>query len=112
MLTRKNLNIVIRDIPTQLNNMGIEVERMILFGSYASGNVHPNSDIDIAIWSPQFTGLGLIDLELFRPLIRKYPQLDLKTFASGQDSNCNPFIDIIEKTGIEIPMYEEEAGIK
>jgi uncharacterized protein len=112
MLTRKNLNILLSDIPTQLSNLGIDVDRMILFGSYVKGNIHGNSDVDIAIWSPQFSGFGLQDLELYRPLLRKYPQLDLKTFASGQDSNHNPFIDVIEKTGVEILLYEEETGFK
>jgi predicted nucleotidyltransferase len=112
MLTRKNLNYLLKDVPVLLNALGIEVERLILFGSYAKGNVYAYSDVEIAIWSPQFSGYGLADLELYRPLLRKYPLLDLKTYTAGQNANDDPFIEVIENTGTEIPLHEEETRIK
>jgi predicted nucleotidyltransferase len=112
MLTKKNLNTVLTDIPAVLSSLGVEVERMVLFGSYAKGNVGPYSDVDIALWSPQFTGYGLKDLNVFQPLLRKYPMLDIKTFPSGTTYQDDPFIGEIENTGLEINLHEEEIGIK
>ena len=37
-----------------LAKKGIRIEQVILFGSYASGNVHSGSDLDLAIVSPDF----------------------------------------------------------
>lgn len=100
------------DIPVVLSSLGVEVDRMLLFGSYAKGTVGPFSDIDVAIWSPQFTGYGLQDLELYQPLLRKYPMLDIKTFPSCKTFQDDPFLEEIYNTGLEIKIHEEEIGIK
>ena len=64
---------------------------------------HTYSDVDLAVWSKKFTGEGLIDFEIVRPLIKKYKNLDIKMYPSGATSeNFDPFIDIIEKTGKSI----------
>ncbi len=112
MLTRKNLNKQLKGIISELSSLGISVERMVLFGSYAKGIVHEKSDMDVAIWSPQLSGLGLIDLEKYRPLLRRFPNVDIKTFSAGTSKQDDPFIEVIESTGIEIPLHEEEAWIK
>lgn len=50
---------------------------------FKNGGVHEYSDIDLAIWSHHFTGHGLLDLELIRPLLRKYKNLDIKTYPAN-----------------------------
>jgi uncharacterized protein len=39
---------------TELESLGIPVERVVLFGSYARASVHDDSDIDLAVFSPAF----------------------------------------------------------
>ena len=34
----------------------IHLERVILYGSYAQGHPHPESDLDLAVISPDFGG--------------------------------------------------------
>ena len=46
-------SIVLRFVDV-LNSKGIRVEKAVLYGSYASGNVHTGSDLDLAIISPDF----------------------------------------------------------
>lgn len=46
-------NIVTRFVEAVIKK-GIHVERVVLYGSYASGKIHAGSDIDIAIISPDF----------------------------------------------------------
>jgi predicted nucleotidyltransferase len=37
-----------------LAGKGIRIDQVVLYGSHASGNVHADSDIDLAIISPDF----------------------------------------------------------
>ncbi|MCU0374728.1 MAG: nucleotidyltransferase domain-containing protein [Chitinophagaceae bacterium] len=112
MLTTKDLNNVLKAIPEEMAGLGIVIERMVLFGSYAKRQAHAYSDVDIALWSPQFTGLGLIDLPLYQPILRKYPFLDIKTFPANATAYEQPFLEVIEQEGKEINCYEEEIGIE
>lgn len=53
MVTKKNLkNKIIRFIAILKED--ISVNRVILFGSFAKGNPRPYSDVDIAVFSPDF----------------------------------------------------------
>jgi predicted nucleotidyltransferase len=108
MLTRRALNMLMENIVQDMFRLDVEPEKIILFGSYANGGIHAYSDVDLAVWSKKFTGEGLIDFEIVRPLIKKYKNLDIKMFPSGATSeNFDPFIDIIEKTGKTIPMVSK-----
>ena len=49
---------VVRSVVAQLQPM-VSVERVILFGSYASGAPRKSSDIDMAIISSSFSGVPL-----------------------------------------------------
>lgn len=103
MLTRKALNETLSTVRSDLIQLGLRPERMILYGSYAKGGVHTNSDIDIAIWHRNFNGDRFADLEQIRPILRKYLGLDIKTYPSEANAdNFDPFIRIAEETGIEL----------
>ncbi|MBI5730903.1 MAG: nucleotidyltransferase domain-containing protein [Ignavibacteriales bacterium] len=47
----------------ELKRIGINVEKVILFGSYAKGTYNEWSDIDLAVVSNDFKGIRLIDKE-------------------------------------------------
>lgn len=47
----------------ELKKIGINVEKVILFGSYAKGTYNEWSDIDLAVVSNDFKGIRLIDKE-------------------------------------------------
>ncbi|MEW6701098.1 MAG: nucleotidyltransferase domain-containing protein [Bacteroidota bacterium] len=47
----------------ELKRIGINVEKVILFGSYAKGTNNEWSDIDLAIVSSDFKGVRLFDKE-------------------------------------------------
>jgi len=44
-----------------LERRGVRVCKMILFGSYARGDWHEWSDIDLVVVSPDFEGMGYWD---------------------------------------------------
>ena len=45
---------IIKQFVDALAKKGVRIEQVILYGSYASGNVRPGSDLDLAIVSPDF----------------------------------------------------------
>lgn len=45
----------------ELTRHGINIERAYLYGSYARGNYHKDSDIDIVIISSDFQGMRFYD---------------------------------------------------
>lgn len=54
-----------------LKKEGIDISRVILFGSYAKGTAKPESDIDIAIISSQFGKNNLKEMMLLRRIALK-----------------------------------------
>ena len=48
------INTIILRFVNVLTTKGIRVEKVILYGSYASGKIHAGSDLDVAIVSPAF----------------------------------------------------------
>jgi predicted nucleotidyltransferase len=45
----------------ELRRNKVRVTRAYLYGSYANGTAHRDSDIDIVVLSPQFTGVRFLD---------------------------------------------------
>lgn len=92
---------------TDMAANGFPLETAILYGSYAKGNVHQYSDVDLAIWSDSFSGEGMLDFEKTLPVLRNYRQIHAKFYPRGADeNNFDPFIEEIKRTGIVV--YEQE----
>ncbi len=80
----------------------LELKKAYLFGSYAKGSQHPDSDIDIAIIVGRMDDFFSVQMQLMRLRrdidlrIEPHPILDV-------DFNIqNPFAYEIEKTGFEL----------
>lgn len=85
-----------------LVSVGYSPERVILFGSFAKGNYHLHSDIDLAVWDSRFTGCKSDDYVPITRLLSKHFRIELHTFASDETEVDNPFIQEISKTGIAL----------
>lgn len=46
---------IIKELAKELNKT-VPLEKVILFGSFAKGKVHPDSDLDLVFISPEFKG--------------------------------------------------------
>jgi uncharacterized protein len=52
---------ILRRFGCALETRGVRTERMVLFGSYATGTYHEWSDIDVVVVSDDFVGMGYWD---------------------------------------------------
>lgn len=68
---KKNELKVINKYVNLLKQEGVDVSKVILFGSYAKGTAKPESDIDIAIISSQFGKNNLKEMMFLRRIALK-----------------------------------------
>ncbi|ABO51514.1 DNA polymerase, beta domain protein region [Desulforamulus reducens MI-1] len=53
-MAKKHVEIIVQDFIKALKGKNVRVEKAILYGSYAKGKATEDSDIDVAIISPDF----------------------------------------------------------
>lgn len=81
----------------------ITIQKAFLFGSHAKGVAGEWSDIDIAIVSPDFSGMPFYDSKMFTPFLLKVDtRIEVHTFRPDDFMEDNEFIKEILKTGIEL----------
>ena len=80
----------------------MEIKKAFLFGSYAKGNEHADSDIDIAIVVGKMDDFFSIQMQLMR--LRRSIDLRIEPHPiwEGDFNIQNPFAYEIQKTGIEL----------
>ncbi len=84
----------------------IPIEKVFIFGSYAKGSPHSNSDIDIAIFSDYFKNMSRIDSLYFLLLNAVDYEIDLEPQGFTMDEYNMPvgLVSEIVNTGIELAM--------
>lgn len=91
---------------TQFLENQIEVEKIILFGSYGKGNATSESDIDVAIVSPQLGKAPLLEkMKLFEWRYDADILVDIQPVPIGlqeYESGSSFFVQEIKDTGIDI----------
>ncbi len=76
--------------------------KVILFGSYAKGNFHEESDIDIAVVFKDFNNLIEMQLELMRLRRKIDSRIEPHPFRESDFNASNPIVNEIIKYGQEI----------
>ncbi|HEY5463782.1 MAG TPA: nucleotidyltransferase domain-containing protein [Hanamia sp.] len=111
LFTRKTLNEKISAFLSELESNGFKVTKAILFGSYANGKIHENSDIDLAIWLSNFPEKHWSDIRAITHLVAKHSPICPKFYPENETENEDPFIGVIEKTGkvIELEKVRMES---
>jgi uncharacterized protein len=97
------INIAKRYIET-INNK-YQIENVILFGSFAKGTFHGDSDIDLAIILKSVD--DIIDTQIDLMCLRSDEDLQIEPhpFAKSDFQESNPVVAEIIKNGIEIFNY-------
>ena len=81
----------------------IHVSEIYLFGSYVRGNIHVDSDIDIAVVSDSFTGDPIDDLTMLLILKSRIDnRIEPHPFLPEDFTTDNPFVKEIIESGIRI----------
>ena len=105
MLTQKTAIDIVRKFAKQINDSGIHLQRVVLFGSYSRNEQNKWSDIDVALVSDKFKGIGFYDIDLYgKTLIKKqFQDISPRTYKTKDFTpDKDPFVEEILKTGIEI----------
>jgi predicted nucleotidyltransferase len=100
--TEKKLMAHVKGFLNELKSQGYSFEKILLFGSYANGYPHELSDIDLAIWSEQFSEDPYESREKIRSILQTYSPIQLHPYTPGESALTDPFINEIERTGKEI----------
>jgi len=104
MFTQDDAINSVKSYASEIALLGINLKKVILYGSFAKGLQHEWSDIDVALVADEFTGFGFSDRLLFSPVSIKEPyiRIEPKTYPTGYFNEGDPFIEEIKNTGIEI----------
>ncbi len=87
----------------ELKRNNIPVQRAILFGSYARGNFHALSDIDLALVSSIFKGDRIEDRAIIRAItLSVSSEIEVVPFHPKDFNRRNPFAKEILQHGIEM----------
>ena len=78
------------------------VSRMFLYGSYARGNYHPDSDIDLAVILKEMNDPFQTQVEMLQLTWNFDTRIEPHPFDANDLSSMNPVIKEILRTGIEI----------
>ena len=111
MLTKNAAIETVENFTREIEAHGIRLNTVIMYGSFAKGTQHEWSDIDVALVSDKFTGVGFVDIGLFASInIKKpYVRIETKTYPTDYFRESDPFIEEIKKDGIIIKCNKYET---
>jgi predicted nucleotidyltransferase len=101
--TRSQIKIIVDRYVRNLRERGIQVEQVVLFGSYAYQRARDGSDIDLAVIAPQFARLNLREryetLGLANMSLREPIQAIGYSPRQWREAERGSFADEIRRTG-------------
>ena len=104
MLKREDAIKYTLDFLRACKTLPIKIDRAILFGSVLTGKSNEESDIDLALFSGNFTDNILQNLEQVAMVNIRFPDLDIHTYPTNDYTGRGLLLDEIKKTGLEIEL--------
>ena len=105
MLTQKTVIGQLKKLADEIQQSGVHLKKVVLYGSYSRNEQHKWSDIDVAFVADEFIGIGFEDVKLFVRSLSRRPSLPIqpRTYNTNDfDVHKDPFVEEILKTGIVI----------
>lgn len=96
---------IIRQFVNTLESRGIHVEKAVLYGSYSTGMNTPDSDLDVAVISPDFGKDRFEEGKMLMQLAwRVDPRLHPVPFSTEayEHDSWVPLVHEIRENGIEV----------
>lgn len=104
-MVKKSVIKIIQKFSDSLNDKGIDVDRIILYGSYAKGNQREESDIDVAVVSGNFgkdrTEEGMLLFRIAGDVDTRIEPVPISLESYNKDTWL-PLVYEIRKNGVEI----------
>jgi len=100
MFTRQDIVKSVDEFVISANENNIIIEKILLFGSYALGKPHKYSDIDLAVFSPQFNGYHYQNNKLIQHT-KRLPQMQLHLYHIDEYDD-DLFVQEIKKYAIDV----------
>ncbi len=100
MIDRSAVIHMIEDFIQDLIQAGYSPKDVYLFGSYAHGEPHDFSDIDVAVWDTNFSGCLAQDVEQVKSILARYAPIELHPFHP--DDSDDPRSLDIRSQGLKI----------
>ncbi len=90
--TTTEIRNIAKALAKELERNKIVVDKIILYGSYAKGNPHDHSDIDLVIISPSFKGKKMLKIqeELARVFSKYLPLIEPIGYSSEEFQYAEP----------------------
>ena len=103
MLTQNAAIDTVKNYAREIINSGINLKKVILYGSFAKGTQHEWSDIDVALVADEFEGLPTDHYFFSNIAIKKqYVRIETITYPTNYFLLGDAFIEEIQKTGVLI----------
>ena len=92
----------VRQFAAEVRHFG-PLRQVVLFGSYARGEQHEWSDIDVALVADHFIDTGFLDIRPFATLCGQYADIEPHPFSTRRfDSGDSSLAEEIKRTGIVV----------
>lgn len=108
--TASNVTRILKDYVRELAKAKIHPDKVVLFGSCATGAAGPWSDIDVSIISKDLAGKGILERQLLLGRANKDLQapLDVVGYSLEEWNHCEPGTLLYEilKNGKELSLRE------
>lgn len=108
MLTRQAIIKATQEFVESAKMNNLFIEKVLLFGSYAKGNPHKYSDIDLAVFSKQFSENPLQNIKMIQTT-KRLPQMQLHLYPFKEFEE-DPFVSEIKRHAINIPIQNEQTS--
>ena len=102
MLTREIAIAQAKEFIVGCSNRNIVFNKVLLFGSAATGNTTEFSDIDLLLVSDSFGYDKWENAKLIAPVNKHFSTIDAHTFPTAYYLQGDPLINEIKRSGIEI----------
>jgi predicted nucleotidyltransferase len=103
MLTQDAAINIVQNYAREIEQRGVNLRNVIMFGSFAKGTQHEWSDIDVALVADEFTGMP-DDYDFFSGIgIKKpYVRIETLTYPTNYFQSGDPLVDEIKQKGVVI----------
>ena len=100
MLTRQDIIKAVGEFAASASENNVYIDKIFLFGSYARGNPHAYSDIDLAVFSPQFSPNPFENNKAIR-YTKRLPQMQLHLYPT-KEYDDDFFVQEIEIHAVDL----------